>query len=174
MGRTKALIEVDGVPMARRVATALRDAGCLDVFAYGGNPEELSPLELAVVPDRYPGSGPLGGVLGLLEFLAVDRREAAVFVAACDLPSLTAGVLAPMVEIARTQPEVDVVVARTSQIEPACAVWQVRAAGSLREMYQGGERALHVAIGRLEAVEVAVDPAALRNINTPEELGGYP
>ena len=41
-------------------------------------------------------------------------------------------------------------------------------------MFERGERALHGAIGGLETVQVDVDPAALRNINTPDELDRYP
>jgi molybdopterin-guanine dinucleotide biosynthesis protein A len=174
MGRTKALIDVDGVPMASRVAAALRGVGCARVLACGGDPDELAVLDLPVVPDRYPGSGPLGGVLGLLELLVDEPSGGAVFVAACDLPLLTGSVLAPIVEIARSRPHVDVVVARTSQIEPTCAIWRVSAVSRLREFYEAGERALHVAIERLDSVAVDVEADALVNINTPDELGRYP
>lgn len=174
MGRTKALIEVGGVAMGSRVARALRDAGCAQVLAYGGDPDELAPLGLDVRPDRYPATGPLGGVLGLLEGLAGEAPDAAVVVAACDLPSLRGDVLLSLVDALRADPVVEVAVARTSQIEPACAVWRVSTARRLRELYASGDRALHSAIGQLEYVEVDVDPAALVNINTPDELDGYP
>jgi molybdopterin-guanine dinucleotide biosynthesis protein A len=177
MGRTKALIEVGGVAMGSRVAQALRDAGCSEVLAYGGDADELAPLGLDVRPDRYPATGPLGGVLGLLESLAAeatDAVDALVVVAACDLPSLRGDVLLALIDALRADPAVEVAVARTSQIEPACATWRVSAARRLRELYASGERALHSAIGQLESVEVDVDPAALVNINTPDELGGYP
>ena len=174
MGSNKALVEVDGVAMGCRVARALRDAGCSPVLAFGGDPDELAPLGLDVRPDRYPATGPLGGVLGLLESLAAEGPDAMVVVAACDLPSLRGDVLLVLVDALRADPAVDVAVARTSQIEPACATWRVSAAQRLRELYASGERALHVAIGQLQSVEIEVDPAALRNINTPEELGRYP
>jgi molybdenum cofactor guanylyltransferase len=184
MGRTKALIEIDGVPMATRVAAALRSAGCVEVVACGGDHAELAPLGLPVLPDRHPGSGPLGAVLGVLEQL--DRREAGmadmaevaevagVFVVACDLPALTGDSLAEMVRAVRDRPEFDVIVARTSLIEPACAIWRRTAVEPLRRCFEEGERALHVAIGRLDSFEVVVDSGALRNINTPDELGRYP
>lgn len=174
MGRTKALIEIEGVAMGVRVAQALRDAGCARVVAYGGDPDEMAALGLAVWPDRYPGTGPLGGVLGLLEALADEPAGAAVVVAACDLPSLHGEVLLGLVDALRADPAADVAVARTARIEPACAVWRISVAGRLRAMFERGERALHVAIDGLETVQVDVDPAALRNINTPDELGRYP
>jgi molybdopterin-guanine dinucleotide biosynthesis protein A len=181
MGRTKALIEIDGVPMATRVAAALRSAGCVEVVACGGDHAELAPLGLPVLPDRHPGSGPLGAVLGVLEQL--DRQEAeeagmaevaGVFVVACDLPALTGDSLADMVRAALDRPEFDVIVARTSVIEPVCAIWRRTAVEPLRRCFEEGERALHVAIGRLDSFEVVVDSGALRNINTPDELGRYP
>ena len=175
MGRTKALIELDGVPMASRVARALRDAGCASVFAYGGDPDELASLALPVLPDRYPGSGPLGGVLGVLELLAgSDRQVAGVFVVACDLPALTGADLAGLAAAVRDHPQADVIVARTTTIEPTCAIWNPAATRRIRRCFDEGVRAVHVAIVHLESFEVDVDPAALRNINTPEELGGYP
>ena len=66
MGRTKALIEIEGVPMASIVAEALAGAGCESVVAIGGEPDELSGLDIAVLPDEYPGQGPLGGVISAL------------------------------------------------------------------------------------------------------------
>ena len=175
MGRTKALIEIDGVAMAARVARAVRDAGCVDVVAYGGDPDELAPLCLPVVPDRYPGTGPLGGVLGVLElFESYEDPVAGVLVVACDLPALTGVDLDGLVEVFRERPTADVVVARTSAIEPACAIWNTNATDRIRRCFGDGERALHTTISLLDSVEVDVRAAALRNINTPDDLGGYP
>ncbi len=83
MGRTKALVEVDGTPMASRVADALSAAGCEPVVLYGGDPIELAPLDRPVLPDRYPGEGPLGGILGVLEQFAEPATD--VLIVACDL-----------------------------------------------------------------------------------------
>ena len=174
MGRTKALIELDGVPMAALVVAALRSAGCVSVLAYGGDPDELAPIGVPVLSDRYPGSGPLGAVLGLLESFPDAKPDVAVFAVACDLPALTGSVLVRMVDALRERPDADVVVARTSAIEPVCAIWRLSATQRLRRDFDAGERALHRVIAHLDRVEVDVDAAALRNINTPTELGRYP
>ena len=174
MGRTKALIELDGVPMARRVADALALAGCGSVIAYGGDPVELESLGLPVLPDRYPGSGPLGGVLGVLELFAEsDLHVDGVFVVACDLPALRGGDLAGLVHAIRSRRDVDVVVARSTRIEPTCAIWRPRATERLREMFDNGERALHRAIEQLESCAIEIEAGALRNINTPDDLDRY-
>jgi len=174
MGRTKALIELDGVPMARRVADALAAAGCGTVIAYGGDPVELEPLGLPVQGDRYPGSGPLGGVLGVLEsFAGPDSAVDGVFVVACDLPALRGLDLQALLDAAKRRPDADVVVARTRQIEPACALWRPSATERLRQFFDSGERALHRAIEQLDSVAVEIEPSAVRNINTPDDLDRY-
>lgn len=174
MGRTKALLAVDGVPMAQRVGDALAGAGCSTVLAYGGDPEELRSLSMPVQPDRYPGQGPAGGVLGVLEHTRRSFGSCShLFVVACDLPGLTAAALLPMVEHARRHPDADAVVAATAGIEPACAIWNVGSTPQLRRRFDDGERALHAVLSQLVTIRVAVDAAALRNINTPDDLRRY-
>lgn len=180
MGRTKATIDVDGVAMARRVADALSAAGCSRVFAYGGDPVELAPLKVEVIVDSRQGEGPLGAVLGILEmFESVETARGSgprwVLVVACDLPFLTGADLRGLVEKGHeVHEDVQVVVARSTRLEPACALWRVSSLDPIRAMYDRGERALHAAIGQLRAVEIDVDPRALTNINTPGDLHGYP
>ncbi len=174
MGTNKALIPIDGLAMARRVADTLVAVGCVPVIAYGGDPDELAALALAVIRDEHPGAGPVGGVVGLLELAGLRSAPVPhVFAVACDLPGLTPLAMAPMVSALREQPDADVVVARTSRIEPTCAIWNPAASDRIRQMFDAGERALHVVIEELSSVEVAVDAAALRNINTPEDLRRY-
>ena len=66
MGRDKALLPVGGVPMALRVADALRAAGADEVVAVGGDATALAALGLTVVPDDHPGAGPLAAIVTAL------------------------------------------------------------------------------------------------------------
>lgn len=174
MGRNKALIRIDGTPLADRVAATLRRGGCEPVVAIGGDPELLAALEVSVLPDRRPGEGPLGGILdGLERWSASAPSDTGWMVAvACDLPDLTAGVVRDLTAagLAAASGSVDVVVARTDRLEPTVAMWSLSASTAISEMYRHGERALHRVIDGLRYVDVAVDPAALRNVNTPEDL----
>ena len=70
MGRTKALLDIDGRAMADRVLDALRALGADPLFVFGGDPDELSVLDAPVVSDPRQGEGPVAGVLGVLEHLA--------------------------------------------------------------------------------------------------------
>ena len=118
-----------------------------------------------VVEDRWPGEGPLGGVITALMEAGGD-----VVVAACDLPDLDAAT----VRSVRDAPGADG--ARRSWPRPIG--WSPRSLGGttvrstqLTAIFTNGERALHAALGRLDVVEVAVDPIALRNVNSPGDLG---
>ena len=161
MGRPKSLIEIDGVTMARRVATAMRRSGCVSVVAVG-------PVALAAgldhVDDLHPGEGPLGGILTALE----AARGVPTLVAACDLPWIDATSLALLIE-ASGRGE-DVVVARSSRLEPLCALWQPSAAAKLQRVFDSGERAVHRAMVMLEVAEVALPDSVLINVNTPNDL----
>jgi molybdopterin-guanine dinucleotide biosynthesis protein A len=191
MGRTKALVEVDGAAMASRVAAALRSVGCSTVVAVGGDADELAPLGLDLVPDVVAGEGPLSGVLAVLERFVAGTPSPGVlppdvlppdvlppdvlpdvFVVACDLPYLDPQDLGAMVE--HRALGVDVVVARTQFLEPTCAIWSASALPHLRAAFGDGVRALYRVLDGLVTIEVEIAADSVRNINTPEDLGGYP
>jgi molybdopterin-guanine dinucleotide biosynthesis protein A len=79
MGRPKATIEVGGLAMATRAAAALRGAGLGPIWLVGGEPEVANGLGLEWFGDRWPGEGPLGGVITALHRL--DGTDAVVAVA---------------------------------------------------------------------------------------------
>jgi molybdopterin-guanine dinucleotide biosynthesis protein A len=168
MGTDKALMEVAGVAMAERVARALAAGGCEPVAFVGGDAVRLARLGRPVHADRWPGEGPLGGVLTALAVAGGDD----VVVAACDLPFLDGASVARLLETAACDEgrRVDVVVATTERIEPALAWWGGSARGEIACHWDRGVRALHVVIAELRSVEVPVDPAALRNVNVPADL----
>ena len=167
MGRTKALIEIDGVAMADRVLAALRGVGARPVVVCGGDERELAPLGAPVVADPHPGEGPVGGVLGALGHLGPLADSVAVL--ACDLGLVDATTLAPLVEAAAGAPG-RLVVARTDRLEPMCAIWPSALRGDVAERFRAGERALHRVVAALDPVEVALDPDGLANINAPGDL----
>ena len=165
MGRTKALIEIHGVPMAARVAATLRSAGLADVVLVGGDVDELMTLGLPVVDDRFPGDGPVGGLLTALHHF--DGRD--VMLVPCDVPFLDVA----SVELLRRSFDgspADVVVARTDRIEPLCALWRSSARVQVQHAFDAGTRAMYRVLGGLVVVEVDVDGDALRNVNHPDDL----
>ncbi|MEP1122484.1 MAG: molybdenum cofactor guanylyltransferase [Ilumatobacter sp.] len=168
MGRTKALIHVDGRAMADRVIDAARSVGADPVVVIGGDPTELAGLSAPVTPDLHPGGGPVAGVLGALtHFDGVADR---VLVLPCDLARVDASTLLPLLEAEAGDGFSKVWVAAGDRLEPLCAIWSVDAAARVRQLFDSGERALHRVIGELPHVAVTVDPGGLVNVNTPNDI----
>jgi molybdopterin-guanine dinucleotide biosynthesis protein A len=164
MGRDKALVEIAGVAMARRVADALAAGGCARVLVIGGDAPALGRLGLEVVEDRWPGEGPLGGIL-----TALDAVAASALVVACDLPWLDAASVAALLAAAAAS-DADAVVATTGRLEPLCAVWSPSAAAALQAAFDGGQRAVSAALTGLRVVTHRVRPGVLHNVNRPDDL----
>ena len=164
MGADKALIDVDGVPMAERVARVLEAAGCEPVIFVGGG-AQLAELGRRHVPDRWPGQGPVGGVVTALDALG---DADAVLVAACDLPDLTAGAVSNVLGTEADRSEVRV--ADSGRVEPMLACWPTSLRREVERSFERGTRALHHVVTDRMAVHVPVDPAALRNVNRPDQL----
>jgi molybdopterin-guanine dinucleotide biosynthesis protein A len=168
MGRDKALLEVDGVPMARRVADALRQAGAGRVVALGGDGAALSAMGLEVRADAMPGDGPLPATLQALE----ESGEDVVVVLSCDL-------LAPSAEAIRTllaalaadAAAVAAVPLVDGHLQWTHAAWRVAAAPLLRDRYDQGARSLRRAATDLSIAEVGGLPAAaVADADLPSDL----
>jgi len=170
MGETKALIDVDGTAMADRVLDVLRAVGGDPVVLVGGDADELATLSAPVVPDMYPGEGPVGGVLTALEHLASLDAVDAALILPCDLCDVTTDTLWPLVEAASGDGHSRVWVAATDRMEPMCALWSLAARGVVRDQFVAGQRALHRVIAELPHTTVTVEARALRNVNRPEDL----
>jgi molybdopterin-guanine dinucleotide biosynthesis protein A len=170
MGSDKAFVEVNGRPMVRHVADALTGAGCELVIAVGGDRPGLEGVGLEVVDDRWPGAGPLGGVVTALE-AAAERGARTVLVVGCDTPFVSTRSLRRLLDAAAAD-QVDVALATTGRDEPLCAAWNTSCRSVLRASFDAGERAVHRAIARWSVVRVPVEPAELHNVNRPDDLIG--
>lgn len=165
MGRDKAALPIDGVPMARRVADVLARAGCEPVVAVGGDAGVLHEVGLAVVPDEYPGAGPLGGLITALHQF---RDAAVVVVVACDLPWLGADSVTMV--LGSMRPDDLAVIGRTDRVQPLVGAWRPSACAALDEAFATGERRLRAVLGVVGAVFVDLPAAELTNVNTPDDL----
>jgi molybdopterin-guanine dinucleotide biosynthesis protein A len=165
MGTDKALLEVDGRPLALRVADALTAAGSTRVVAVGGAVDALRALGLDAVPDQHPREGPLGGIL--TAFDVVD--EDVVVVLACDLPSADPDAVTAVVDALG---DADVAAPwHDGRHELLHAAYHRRARGHLAAAFDAGERAPHRAVDGLTVTSVTGLPgAALADADTPEDL----
>jgi len=169
MGRDKAAIEIAGSSLLQR--TALRLAGAVDeVVVVGRSGQQLPALDLPVpvriVHDRYPNTGPLGGIA-----TGMQASEAAVFVAvACDMPLLEGELVRRLVAL-REEVDAVVPVGPDGHDQPLCAVYG-------RACLVAIERCLHERSFRVTSFytrcrvrRVPVDDALpFSNVNTPDDL----
>ncbi len=118
MRRPKGLLpSPEGGTLVDRCCAVLRAAGVSKVVLLGAHPAYAAVAHAAaleVLDDQPRGIGPLGGLLALLKY-AGDARALAV---ACDMPFVSAALLAQLVHA----PEAPIVAPRRSlRWEPLCA-----------------------------------------------------
>ena len=94
-GVNKALTEVNGVPMASRVALAMAAVlgkSRLMVLADAAEPYDF--LDLSVLADEIPHQGPAAALLGAAHQLTADH----LLVCPCDMPWITPTLLGTLLE----------------------------------------------------------------------------
>lgn len=175
MGTDKALIEIDGVPMALRAAAALKSVGVADVIAVGGDAGALEALGLRTIPDRYPGQGPLGGVitaLAALDGLAPDAADSAVVTLPCDVAEPCADSVTEALCRLRRAAAADVAVPVSGgRPQWLHAVWRGASRPALEAVFDAGTRAPAEAVGALSSVMFETrDADWFRDADTPSDL----
>lgn len=172
MGRDKALLPIDGVPMALRVAAALDEAGAGQVLAIGGDAAALGALGLEVRPDQHPGDGPLPATITALH----EASDEAVLVVSCDLLHPDAAAMAATVAALVDHPgAVGAVPVSDGHRQWTHAAWRRDAARALEAAYARGDRSLRRAAADLLVFEVeGLDPAALADADEPGDLERRP
>jgi molybdopterin-guanine dinucleotide biosynthesis protein A len=144
-----------------------------DILVVGGGAPGVR-AGLRVIPDRVPNSGPLGG----LDAALAAARDAQLVLIACDMPFVTAALLAYLLELAHTA---DAVVPRTKHgYHPLCAAYTRACRAPVMHRLEERRLALHelfedVHVRVVEGSELERFGEAQRllaNVNTPAELRG--
>jgi len=175
MGTDKALLEIEGQPLVLRVADRLAEVcGSVAIIGEGtlSNPGQYANLGLRVVPDSFPGLGPLAGIEAALAATSAEAN----LIAACDMPSLDASALEALFAAGG-----DCAVPRHAdgRIEPLCAVYHRRIHARVRELLESGIRGVTEALRLLETGGFALRYVQVTardtfaNLNTPEDLARY-
>lgn len=105
------------------------------------------------VADRWPGEGPLGGIITALLTTADADTSGWNLILGCDMPFLTTEWLRYIAERAKVSTAEVVAPKSRNGLEPLCAVWRTGAAGKLQDTFGVGVRKITEAIKRLK-VEV--------------------
>ena len=157
MGRDKALLEIEGEPLVRRVARLLAEAACPVILA-PGTPGRLGELGMAEVEDELPDSGPLGGIVAGL----AASPSSLLAVVAVDMPMASPAVFRLLASLHGDE---DAVVPVTSSgPQPLHSVYSVDALGALRTCLSEGRLRLTDALARLRVRVVMEDEWAVADM----------
>jgi len=173
MGRAKATLEYDGVPLARRVANALGE--CVARVRLVGKAGELPALGLDTVVDRHPARAPLVGVAAAL----AACEASAVLVAACDLVHLDPRIVLALLALAPVDGAADVVAPLGPRgPEPLLAVYRPRLLPELERRISRDQLGLQSLLRDASTLFIpeadlrALDPnlRSFTNANSPDDL----
>jgi molybdopterin-guanine dinucleotide biosynthesis protein A len=173
MGRDKARLEWENVPMAKRVADAL--GSCIERVRIVLRPDAANPTELERIDDVRDARAPIVGIHAALRACEAP----AVIVAACDLPELDPRVVLALLSLVPVEGGADVVAPETdSGPEPLLAVYRPRILPVVERRIEAGTLALHELLDEAQTLVVpaeilrSIDPElrSLRNVNRPADL----
>ena len=158
--------------MALRVADSA--AAVCPTISLVGDPALYKDLGLPVVPDRFPGQGPLAGIEAALA-VTCSRDN---LILSCDIPSITEKSLESLFEAADGSscavPRHD-----DGRLEPLCAVYNRACHPIVMAALEAGVRRVTDALRLFETQGLAIryvrvsDPAEFDNLNTPEDWRRY-
>ena len=180
-GRDKALTQFDSTPLLVRIDALART--CIEEVMVVATPEKYRDLDphLEVIKDRWPGEGPLGGIITALQHTASTNPAAEWnLILSCDMPFLTAEWLNFLVDRAgASAPEIQVILPHSTHgPEPLCACYRTNAADVLKNVFDRGVRKVTQALQQLrtevldESVWKRFDSAGrlFWNMNTPDDF----
>ena len=117
-----------------------------------GVPGKYAAFGAEIVEDRWPGEGPLGGIITALEDAAKSPANSEWnLIVSCDMPFLTPEWLVFLSARAAKSNAQVVFPHSASGPEPLCACWQTSAAAKLRSGFERGVRKVTEGIALLHA-----------------------
>jgi molybdenum cofactor guanylyltransferase len=139
MGFDKALVEVDGVPSAVRLATVLGEVAS-PVLEVGPGRSGLT-----AIAEQTPGCGPLVAACAAREALRAMGYFGPVLLLACDLAFVAAG---DLVVLCRWPGPASVVPMVGGRPQPLCARWSPEELDAAAVLVQAGERSMKALLRR--------------------------
>jgi molybdopterin-guanine dinucleotide biosynthesis protein A len=180
-GRDKALVRFGEAPLLLQIVN-LAQTCTSDVTVVAGA-RRYGDLGggLKIIEDRWPGEGPLGGIVTALECTAaIDPECGWNLILSCDMPFVTGAWLQFLVDRARASAaETQVILPHSAHgPEPLCACYRTDAAGALKSVFDRGVRKVTEALKQVRT-EVLDESAWKRfdsagrlfwNMNTPADF----
>ena len=176
-GTDKAMMRLGGKNMLQRTGELLaKVTGDVTIVTAEGKYADAPWPRIA---DRWPGEGPLGGILTALHNLRAtysgdqkrgEESDSCPFalILSCDMPFLTAEFLRFLTERALASEAAIIVPAVSNRLEPLCACWCSAATEAVQAAFDGGCRRVSEAMKQV-SMEV-LDEAAWKRFDTDGRL----
>lgn len=180
-GRDKALVRFGETPLLLQIVKLAQTCTADVTVVAGGQKYGELGGELKIVEDRWPGEGPLGGIITALEHTAATGPMTPWnLILSCDMPFLSSEWLQFLVDRARASAaEIQVILPHSTHgPEPLCACYRSDAAGALKTVFERGVRKVTQALKQVRT-EVLDESAWKRfdsagrlfwNMNTPADF----
>lgn len=176
-GKDKALVEFGGKPMLARMLDVMREGTECGPFIIGAE-EKYGHFGVKCVKDRWPGEGPLGGIITALLYTLENQQACRMnLILGCDLPFLAREWLEDLCKRSEKSAASVVVPQSPAGLEPLCACWRTDAVDVLQGVFDRGVRKVTEGIASLRA-EVLDEREWKRfdnegrlfwNMNTPDD-----
>jgi molybdenum cofactor guanylyltransferase len=154
-GRDKSALHVGPTTIFHRQRSLLADVAD-QVFVIAGHSGRFEGSDVRVVPDRLPDAGALGGIYTALSV----ANSPYVLVLACDLPFVSAPLLARLSALAADD-DWDAIVPRSRDgLQPLCAVYARRLAPRIRERIESGHLKIADLFGAVRTRELSPEEIA--------------
>jgi molybdenum cofactor guanylyltransferase len=149
-GRDKALAVFAGKPMLARMLELMKSLA--EETKVVAAPGKYADIGAQTVVDRWPGEGPLGGIVTALRHAQENAPKCEWnLIVSCDMPFLTVEWLRFLAERAAVS-EAEVVLAHSENgPEPLCACWRTGAVETLQAAFERGVRRVTEGIALLRA-----------------------
>lgn len=176
MGRDKASIQLEGMPLLRRVCEAAQSCAS-PVYVVTFSPERyryILPENCQIVREvPLPGeTEPQGPLVGFARGLMIVETDW-VLLLACDMPHLSAEVLQQWAGRLEAVPKAAIALLpkQAKGWEPLCGFYRRQCLPLLTEFIDGGGRSFQHWLAQYPVQELPVsDPQLLFNCNTPADL----
>jgi molybdenum cofactor guanylyltransferase len=178
--REKALLDLAGEPMIKRVAERLRPQVGRMVINANGDPKRFAQFGWPIFADTMEGhEGPLAGLQAGLQWARAETPDA-LFIAsvAADTPFIPDDLVARLLAAREDAGASSAIASSDGEWTPVVGVWSVALSDTLAEALRQGIRAVHrfataqgSAVVEFPFVEIGGEPIdPFFNVNTPEDL----
>jgi len=170
MGRLKEGVPMpDGRPMIEHVLAAVEPVASEVLFVGACHGWTIPDVpRYRRVDDKYPGEGPLGALVTILEQCSTNK----MLVVPCDQPILTVQLIKKL-SATKTDSVVCFKDQNGNRFDPFPGLFNRNSLIKLREAFNCGERSLRRALKQVQTEFVLItneEVVCLRNVNRPEDL----